>query len=94
MCKCRCRVSYRRAIEDQNQSTCYVANCAKHDNSPYQYPVHVHRGARDEAQVAEAKGGLESGDTELVEWSTCIVELGSLVSVWYTSNRSCLLTLV
>lgn len=79
MRKYRCHDSYRRAIEDQNQSACYVANCTKHNNRPYQYPIHVHRGARDEAQVTEAKGGFESGDTKLVEWTTCIVELVSLV---------------
>lgn len=79
MRNCRCLFLYRRAVKYQNQSACYVANCAKHDNRPYQYPVEIHRGTRDKAQVAEAEGGFESGDTELVEWATCIVELRSLV---------------
>jgi hypothetical protein len=66
---------YRCAVEDKAQSTADMAQGGHHNNDPYHDAIHMFGCSRDESQIAETEGGLETCDADLVEGTPGIVQL-------------------
>lgn len=67
--------AYRCAVQDQDQCSCQVAHSTEHNDNPDEDPIEFHRRSRDQAKVAEAERGFESSYSELIERTSCIIEL-------------------